>query len=310
MSSSPRPSGTTPSPVCLPSLCVRTLLCVPTSCSPISTMQARDSPRKLAISDCRGWATCTLASRVIGTLSVFRSYCLVCVRAARGNRELLAFAGARERGASILPLLGPCHTPWPLSHSFGPERLTSALCRGKSHVLPSGLRMHSYSLLLILIRSPCTWCMACRAVSAVCGRAHYGKQNLLTQDATVIPYGLDLYAVPFESKVCLSEFALKPRAKQRMRPRGDGRPTSVTAVGGCHSARLLRSPEANARGQRQRRRVGLWRVPLAFEGRWRLPRDQTSPPLLASSVTARWTGVHLAGIVGFELCGQQDGSGF
>jgi hypothetical protein len=139
MSSSPRPSGTTPSPVCLPSLCVRTLLCVPTSCSPISTMQARDSPRKLAISDCRGWATCTLASRVIGTLSVFRSYCLVCVRAARGNRELLAFAGARERGASILPLLGPCHTPWPLSHSFGPERLTSALCRGKSHVLPSGL---------------------------------------------------------------------------------------------------------------------------------------------------------------------------
>ena len=121
MSSSPRPSGTTPSPVCLPSLCVRTLLCVPTSCSPISTMQARDSPRKLAISECRGWATCTLASRVIGTLSVFRSYCLVCVRAARGNRELLAFAGARERGASILPLLGPCHTPLGPSASRPPS---------------------------------------------------------------------------------------------------------------------------------------------------------------------------------------------
>lgn len=158
MSWSPRPSGTTPSPVCLPSLCVRTRLCVPTSCSPISTMQARDSPRKLAISECRGLATCTLASRVIGTLSVFRSYCLVCVRAARGNRELLAFAGARERGASILPLLGPCHTPWPLSHSFGPERLTSALCRGKSHVLPSGLRIarilslaHTHSLSLHMV---------------------------------------------------------------------------------------------------------------------------------------------------------------
>lgn len=249
MSSSPRPSGTTPSPVCLPSLCVRTLLCVPTSCSPISTMQARDSPRKLAISECRGWATCTLASRVIGTLSVFRSYCLVCVRAARGNRELLAFAGARERGASILPLLGPCHTP------LGPSASRPPSVAGN---LMFSRPACEYSLLLILIRSPCTWCMACRAVSAVCGRAHYGKQNLLTQDATVIPYGLDLYAVPFESKVCLSEFALKPRAKQRMRPRR--RTTNF-----CNSCwwLSLRKTLALARSQRQRPTSEAARWPLA-----------------------------------------------
>ncbi len=120
----------------------------------------------------------------------------------------------------------------------------------------------------------------CRAVAAAWGRLRLlrwarvtdGKQHLLTRDAAVIPYGLDLYAVPFESKVrraCVFEskvrracVRLQPRAEQPMRQeemtnRRSTAPIAwfVVATQDPCAAPRLPLPFVS--------RVCLWRVPLA-----------------------------------------------